>query len=63
MSHWQATNCILHHLKSIIHMSIHYSADALILFPGFFYTNWVGDLEGRQSTSRYLLTQGLGRVS
>ncbi|MCO5568252.1 hypothetical protein L7F22_021949 [Adiantum nelumboides] len=60
--HWEAVKGILRYLKATKNMCICYGSQELSVM-GYTDSDYVGDLDNRRSTSRYVFTMARGAVS
>ena len=56
--HWKEAKRILRYVRSIVQFGIHYISGGNPLLVGFTDSDWVGDLDDRNSTTGYVFNLG-----
>jgi hypothetical protein len=54
---------LFHYIKGIVDLGIYYWQKEANILIGFFNTNWVGNLQDRKSTSKYLFKLGSSPIT
>ena len=62
-NHWKAAKKVLRYLKGTLNFGLLYIDKFDVQLPGFFDSDWIGNLDDRRSTTRYAFNIGSRVIS